>query len=127
MSFKVEGQILSPAQRRTLPAREAFAQKFPTPEAKSEHFRALAEKANAGRVVLSGDEAAALRDAYRLLPLSAPTTGTGSGPMSVANTLPDEARRAAWDRLWRRLLAPIPDAEPEADKDPVQDPEESAA
>ncbi len=60
-------EVLSPAQRRTLPAREAFARKFPSPEAKSEHFRAMAERANAGRVVLSGDEATALRDAYRLL------------------------------------------------------------
>ncbi len=58
---------LSPAQRRTLPAREAFARKFPTPEARSAYFRAIAEKANAGRVVLSGAEAAALRDAYQLL------------------------------------------------------------
>jgi hypothetical protein len=42
--------------------------------------------------------------------------------------LPLEARRAAWDQLWRRLLAPISDDEPardEATEDP--DDEESAA
>jgi hypothetical protein len=59
--------VLSPAQRQTLPAREAFARKFPGPEAKSEHFRAIGERGNAGRVVLSGDEAVALVDAYQLL------------------------------------------------------------
>jgi hypothetical protein len=60
-------ETLSPDQRRTLKAREALARKFATPEQKSEHYRAMAEKANAGRVVLSGDEAAALVDAYAIL------------------------------------------------------------
>jgi hypothetical protein len=73
--------VLSPAQRRTLPAREAFARKFPSPEAKSEHFRAMAERANAGRIVLSGDEASALRDAYRLL-------------RTIADRLPDPSESA---------------------------------
>jgi hypothetical protein len=32
--------------------------------------------------------------------------------------LPPEARQAAWDALWHRLLAPIPDEdEPEPDED----------
>jgi hypothetical protein len=75
-------EVLSPAQRRTLPAREAFARKFSSPEARSEHFRALAEKANAGRVVLSGDEAAALSAAYRLL-------------STIADRLPETADTAA--------------------------------
>lgn len=74
--------VLSPAQRRTLPAREAFARKFPTPEAKSEHFQAMAAKANAGRVVLRADEAVALRDAYQLL-------------RSIADRLPETADTAA--------------------------------
>ena len=60
-------ETLTPAQRRTLPAREALAGKFRNPEAKSEYYRALAAKANARRVVLSGDEADALAGAYRLL------------------------------------------------------------
>lgn len=59
--------VLSVAQRRTLPARDALARKFDSPEEKRQHYRAMAEKANAGRVVLSGDEAAALVDAYSLL------------------------------------------------------------
>jgi hypothetical protein len=74
-------EVLSPAQRRTLPAREAFERKFPSPEAKSEHFRAMAERANAGRVVLSGNEATALRDAYRL-------------PRTIADRLPDHSESA---------------------------------
>jgi hypothetical protein len=60
-------KTLSPDQRRTLPARKALARKFTTPEQKTEHYRAMAEKANAGRVVLRAGEAEALRDAYRLL------------------------------------------------------------
>ena len=58
---------LTLAQRRTLPARQALARKFASPEAKSQHYREMAAKANAGRVVLSGREAAALTDVYRLL------------------------------------------------------------
>lgn len=73
---------LTPRQRQTLAGRQAFAAKFPTSEARSEHFRALAARANAGRVVLSGDEAAALRDACRLL-------------STIADRLPETARAAA--------------------------------
>ena len=36
--------------------------------------------------------------------------------MREPSTLPIEARRAAWDALWRRLLAPIPDDDPEPDE-----------
>ena len=60
-------EVLSPAQRRTLPAREAFARKFSSPEAKSKHYREIGERGNAGRVVLRAEEAAALRNAYALL------------------------------------------------------------
>lgn len=38
--------------------------------------------------------------------------------------LPDEARAAAWDALWRRLLAPIPDDDPEPNE---QDEDDDAA
>ena len=41
--------------------------------------------------------------------------------MLSPSTLPIEARRAAWDALWRRLLAPIPDDDAQTD---VQDDEE---
>jgi hypothetical protein len=60
-------ELLSPAQRRTLPAREALARRFDSPEEKRQHYRAMAEKANAGRVVLSADEATAVVEAYSLL------------------------------------------------------------
>jgi hypothetical protein len=60
-------EVLTAGQRRTARARETFAQSFSTPEARSEHYRQMAEKANAGRVVLSVDEATALADAYGLL------------------------------------------------------------
>jgi hypothetical protein len=67
-------EVLSPAQRGTLPARQALAAKFSSPEEKTEHYRQMAEKANAGRVVLSGAEAEslaehteALGEAYALL------------------------------------------------------------
>jgi hypothetical protein len=52
--------ILSPAQRRTLPARQALAAKFSSPEEKSEHFRSLARRSHERRLTLSGDEAATL-------------------------------------------------------------------
>src|SRR3712207_2821470 len=60
-------EVLTKDQRRTLPAREALARKFSNPEEKSAHYRAMAARANAGRVVLSAEEAAALADAYGLL------------------------------------------------------------
>jgi len=75
MSLSAQDQKISTAQERTLAAREALARKFPTPEAKTEHYRAMAAKANAGRVVLSGDEARALSDAYTLLGRIAARTG----------------------------------------------------
>ena len=48
-------------------ARRAFQSQFKTPEEKSEHYRAMAAKANAGRVVLRAEDARALGEAYRLL------------------------------------------------------------
>jgi hypothetical protein len=63
----MSGAILSPNQRRTLRARVALAAKFPTPEARSQHYRELAARANAGRVTLTAAEAAAVADALRLL------------------------------------------------------------
>jgi hypothetical protein len=72
---------LSPNQRRTRRAREVFAAKFPTPEARSEHYRQMAEKANAGRVVLRAEDAEALRDAYALL-------------TKIADRLPDSTEAA---------------------------------
>jgi hypothetical protein len=75
-------EVLTSAQRHTLPARTALAAKFQSPEEKSQFYRRLAEKANAGRVVLRAEEAAALRDAYRLL-------------RTIADRLPDHSDSAA--------------------------------
>jgi len=65
LSFMAD--ILSPAQRRTLPARQALAATFSSPEAKSAHFRSLAHRSHERRLTLSGDEAAALEHVYQLL------------------------------------------------------------
>jgi hypothetical protein len=53
-------ETLTPAQRRTLPARQAQAAKFLDPEQKSRHFRELARRSHERRLTLSGDEAAML-------------------------------------------------------------------
>jgi 5'-deoxynucleotidase YfbR-like HD superfamily hydrolase len=67
--FPAEAPALLPTrgQQQTQAAREAFKARFPSPEARSEHYRELARRANEGRVVLSADEAAALGQAYALL------------------------------------------------------------
>jgi len=38
--------------------------------------------------------------------------------MPLSNPLPLEARRAAWDRLWRILLAPPASQNPAAEANP---------
>ena len=58
---------LTPAQRRTLPGRQAHAAKFASTAEKTEYFRDLARRSHERRVVLSGDEAAAVLAAYTLL------------------------------------------------------------
>jgi len=60
-------ESLTPAQRRTQLARQAFDAKFDSPEAKSEYFRDLAQRSHERRLTLSGDEAAAIAAAYALL------------------------------------------------------------
>ena len=60
-------ETLTPAQRRTLPARQALAAKFASPAEKTEYFRDLARRSHERRLVLSGDDAAALLAAYTLL------------------------------------------------------------
>ena len=60
-------ETLTLRQRRTLPGRRALAEQFPNPEAQTEHYRALGRRSAERRFVLSGDEAAALVDAYALL------------------------------------------------------------
>lgn len=59
--------VLTPGQRRTLAAREAYRAKFAaTPEQQREHYAELARR-RAGRTDLTPDETAALVAAYDLL------------------------------------------------------------
>jgi hypothetical protein len=60
-------ETLTPAQRRTLPARQALEAKFATTAEKTEYFRELARRSHERRLTLSGDEATAVLDAYALL------------------------------------------------------------
>jgi hypothetical protein len=60
-------ESLTPAQQRTLPARQALAAKFSSPEEKSEHFRALARRSHASRLTLSAHEAATLAEVSEFL------------------------------------------------------------
>ena len=60
-------EALTERQLRTLPARQARAAKFASPEEKSAHYREMARRGNEGRVVLGADEAAAVLQAYDLL------------------------------------------------------------
>lgn len=58
---------LTPEQRRTLAAREAFQRKYAaTPEQARAHFAQLARR-KAGGIQLTADETAALLEAYSLL------------------------------------------------------------
>jgi hypothetical protein len=60
-------ETLTPAQRRTLPARQALEAKFASPVEKTEYFRDLARRSHERRLTLSGDEASAVLAAYTLL------------------------------------------------------------
>jgi hypothetical protein len=65
-SFMSTGS-LTKQQRQTQAARQAFADRFSTPEAKREHFRTLGQKSAAGRFVLSDEDARTLASVYELL------------------------------------------------------------
>ena len=54
-------------QRQTQAARQALADRFTSPEERTEHYRALGRLSARRRLVLSGDEASALAEAYALL------------------------------------------------------------
>jgi hypothetical protein len=62
-------QGLAKRRRQTDPARRAFDQKFPTREARSAHFRAIAQRAHDRRLTLPGDDVEKLRRALALLTL----------------------------------------------------------
>jgi hypothetical protein len=85
---------LSSGQRRTAAARRALAERFPDAESKSEHYRDLGRKAAAERIVLSGEDADALRAAYALLDRIA-RRGKIATPADVRHTVgqPEDAGR----------------------------------
>lgn len=87
----------TPRQRQTANGRRAFLDQFPSEEAKREHFRELARRSAAGRVVLSADEAAALGEAYELLGRIAARTKLPTPPQPTTPTDPEPAddQRAA--------------------------------
>ncbi len=58
---------LAKRRRQTVNAIAAFAARFETPEQRSADYKELARRSAERRVVLSGGEASALRDAYALL------------------------------------------------------------
>jgi hypothetical protein len=60
-------ESFSPAQARTVKARETFNARFKTPDEKREYFRKLGERGNAGQVTLRAAEVAALVDAVTIL------------------------------------------------------------
>jgi hypothetical protein len=60
-------ETLTPAQRRTLPARQALEAKFASTAEKTEYFRDLARRSHERRLILSGDDATAVLTAYTLL------------------------------------------------------------
>ena len=60
-------ELLTARQQQTRAGRQALAEQFSSPEARTEHYRALGRRSAERRITLSGDEAAALVDAYSLL------------------------------------------------------------
>ena len=60
-------ETLTPAQRRTLPARQALEAKFLSPEEKSQHFRALARRSHQRRLTLSGSDLEQLAQIAQIL------------------------------------------------------------
>src|SRR5215217_7393809 len=67
MSLPAERVPSTPGQRQTKAARDAFASRFSSPEERSRFYREIGRRGNDARLVLSGDEAAVLAEAYALL------------------------------------------------------------
>ncbi len=59
--------MLTRGQRQTRKARETYAARFPTPDAKTEHFRELGKRAAEQRLTLGADDVAALCECLSLL------------------------------------------------------------
>ncbi len=60
-------ELLTARHQQTRAGRQALAAQFSSPEARTEHYRALGRRSAERRFVLSGDEAEALVGAYSLL------------------------------------------------------------
>jgi hypothetical protein len=92
-------ETLTPAQRRTLPARQALTAKFASTAEKTEYFRDLARRSHERRLVLSGDEAEAVVAAYTLLRQIAERAQSTTGP-------PSNAQECTFGTLPRRRNTP---------------------
>lgn len=67
-------EVLTPNQRRTLPAQQALRRKFGSEEERRAYYREIGQRSNAGRLTLSIDETtalAALGEAYGALAAAA--------------------------------------------------------
>ena len=62
-----QSEVANARRQQTLNGRNVFNSRFCTASEKSEHFRQLSRKSAESRIVLSADEAEALRGAYALL------------------------------------------------------------
>jgi len=70
-------------RRQTEAARHALAERFASPEERTAHYRALGWLSAERRLVLSGDEATALADAFALLARIVARTGSRANESRV--------------------------------------------
>jgi hypothetical protein len=63
----VDLERLEKRRRQTAKARQALAQKFPTPEARKAYYRAMGQEGQRRRLTLPGNDAEKLRQAFALL------------------------------------------------------------
>ncbi len=82
-------------QRQTQAARHALAERFSSPEERSEHYRALGRLSAERRLVLSGDEASALADAYALLARIVARTESKANQPHIDSSEPSDPEVAA--------------------------------
>ena len=86
---------LTARQRQTLAARQAFADRFTSPEERTEHYRALGRKSAATRLVLSRAAMDALADAYALLGRVVAQERPESSDLQVSRSEPDAPETSA--------------------------------
>jgi hypothetical protein len=61
------GVLPPPSRRNPIEARAALARKFSTPEERSEFYRHIGARGNAGRLTMPAEDVRALGEAYALL------------------------------------------------------------